>query len=239
MLSLGVFFLLLAEIIPPTSLNVPLLGRYLLFTMILVTLSVVVTIAVLNVNFRSPATHRMAPWVRTIFIDILPKFLCMQRPKSDGDDTKCMFTISKSKSDTHFKVGIGYCDKSMLLSSKIATRKLSNSSINDSNDLPPPPPPDKLIIPETKAPHPSDSSDQCSNGMEKDFSTLPSYNVTSTENLFASDVDRVSPMPNPPLMEDIEFTSKKICPEIERAIVGIRFVAQHKRNLDNYLKVCF
>ena len=35
LLSLTVFFLLLAEIIPPTSLAVPLLGKYLLFTMIL------------------------------------------------------------------------------------------------------------------------------------------------------------------------------------------------------------
>lgn len=52
LLSLTVFFLLLVEIIPPTSLTVPLLGKYLLFTMMLVTLSVVVTIAVLNVNFR-------------------------------------------------------------------------------------------------------------------------------------------------------------------------------------------
>lgn len=52
LLSLTVFFLLLVEIIPPTSLTVPLLGKYLLFTMVLVTLSVFVTVAVLNVNFR-------------------------------------------------------------------------------------------------------------------------------------------------------------------------------------------
>ncbi|XP_017885311.1 acetylcholine receptor subunit alpha-like 1, partial [Ceratina calcarata] len=88
LLSLTVFFLLLAEIIPPTSLTVPLLGKYLLFTMVLVTLSVVVTIAVLNVNFRSPVTHRMANWVRVVFIQVLPRFLCMERPKKedDGDD---------------------------------------------------------------------------------------------------------------------------------------------------------
>ena len=49
---MGVFFLLLAEIIPPTSLAVPLLGKYLLFTMILVTLSICVTVGVLNVHFR-------------------------------------------------------------------------------------------------------------------------------------------------------------------------------------------
>merc|ERR1712193_521934 len=73
LLSLTVFFLLLAEIIPPTSLAVPLLGKYLLFTMILVTLSICVTVGVLNVHFRSPATHRMSPWVRKLFINVMPK----------------------------------------------------------------------------------------------------------------------------------------------------------------------
>jgi nicotinic acetylcholine receptor len=86
LLSLTVFFLLLAEIIPPTSLTVPLLGKYLLFTMVLVTLSVVVTIAVLNVNFRSPVTHRMSKWVRVVFIKVLPPFLLIKRPKKDDDD---------------------------------------------------------------------------------------------------------------------------------------------------------
>lgn len=43
----------------PTSLVVPLLGKYLLFTMILVTLSICVTVVVLNVHFRSSSTHRM------------------------------------------------------------------------------------------------------------------------------------------------------------------------------------
>ncbi|XP_034935100.1 acetylcholine receptor subunit alpha-like 1 [Chelonus insularis] len=86
LLSLTVFFLLLAEIIPPTSLTVPLLGKYLLFTMVLVTLSVVVTIAVLNVNFRSPVTHRMSKWVRVVFIEVLPKYLFIERPSKDNDD---------------------------------------------------------------------------------------------------------------------------------------------------------
>nr|BBE49554.1 nicotinic acetylcholine receptor alpha1 subunit [Nilaparvata lugens] len=83
LLSLTVFFLLLAEIIPPTSLTVPLLGKYLLFTMVLVTLSVVVTIAVLNVNFRSPVTHKMRPWVHRLFIQVLPKVLLIDRPKKE------------------------------------------------------------------------------------------------------------------------------------------------------------
>ena len=62
------FFVLISEIIPSTSLAVPLLGKYLLFTMFLVGLSVLVTIVILNMHYRKPSTHKMAPWVPPIFI---------------------------------------------------------------------------------------------------------------------------------------------------------------------------
>ncbi|KAF0295720.1 Acetylcholine receptor subunit alpha-like [Amphibalanus amphitrite] len=86
LLSLTVFFLLLAEIIPPTSLVVPLLGKFVLFTMILDTLSICVTVVVLNIHFRSPQTHSMAPWVRRVFIHILPRLLVMRRPQYNTYD---------------------------------------------------------------------------------------------------------------------------------------------------------
>ncbi|CAF1068539.1 unnamed protein product [Rotaria sordida] len=81
LLSLTVFFLLLAELIPPTSLVVPLIGKYLLFTMILVVLSIVVTVVVLNIHFRSPSTYQMPTWVRRVFLHVLTKLLWMRRPK--------------------------------------------------------------------------------------------------------------------------------------------------------------
>ena len=40
------------------------------------------TVVVLNVHFRSPETHTMAPWVRRVFIHLLPRLLVMQRPKN-------------------------------------------------------------------------------------------------------------------------------------------------------------
>merc|ERR1719348_1887247 len=83
--SLYVFFLLVVEIIPPTSLVVPLLGKYLIFAMILVSLSICVTVVVLNVHFRSPQTDKMAPWVKRVFIHILPRLLIMKRPQFQPD----------------------------------------------------------------------------------------------------------------------------------------------------------
>ena len=103
LVSLTVFFLLLAEIIPPTSLAVPLLGKYLLFTMILVSLSVWTTVCVLNVHYRygrtkviywitfegylfiwfyrSSSTHVMSPLIKRLFLGFMPRLLMMRRTK--------------------------------------------------------------------------------------------------------------------------------------------------------------
>lgn len=80
LLSLTVFLLLITEIIPSTSLVIPLIGEYLLFTMIFVTLSIVVTVFVLNVHHRSPSTHNMPRWVRAAFLGRVPRWLLMSRP---------------------------------------------------------------------------------------------------------------------------------------------------------------
>ncbi|OTF76920.1 hypothetical protein BLA29_010661 [Euroglyphus maynei] len=81
LLSLSFFLLVLIEIIPSTSLVIPLIGKYLIFTMVLVTLSVIVTILVMNIHFRSPSTHRMSPWIRKTFIHTLPRWLLMKSPQ--------------------------------------------------------------------------------------------------------------------------------------------------------------
>ncbi|XP_060116242.1 neuronal acetylcholine receptor subunit beta-4 [Heteronotia binoei] len=82
LLALTVFLLLISKIVPPTSLDVPLIGKYLMFTMVLVTFSIVTSVCVLNVHHRSPSTHAMPPWVKVVFLEKLPNFLFMQRPEN-------------------------------------------------------------------------------------------------------------------------------------------------------------
>ncbi|CDQ87426.1 unnamed protein product [Oncorhynchus mykiss] len=84
LLALTVFLLLISKIVPPTSLAVPLIGKYLMFAMVLVTFSIVTSVCVLNVHHRTPSTHTMPRWVKRLFLHRLPSFLFMRRPGSSN-----------------------------------------------------------------------------------------------------------------------------------------------------------
>ncbi|XP_022686252.1 acetylcholine receptor subunit beta-like 1 [Varroa jacobsoni] len=80
LLSLVVFLLLVSKILPPTSLVLPLIAKYLLFTFLMNTMSILVTVIIINWNFRGPRTHRMPNWIRVLFLKYLPTILFMKRP---------------------------------------------------------------------------------------------------------------------------------------------------------------
>ncbi|KHJ78080.1 Neurotransmitter-gated ion-channel transmembrane region [Oesophagostomum dentatum] len=98
LLSIVVFLLLVSKILPPTSSSIPLVAKYLLLTFVLNIITILITVIICNIYFRSPITHRLPPWVRLVFLDVscsyrkgvglcktvfkwLPLLMCMQRPR--------------------------------------------------------------------------------------------------------------------------------------------------------------
>ncbi|XP_035165674.1 neuronal acetylcholine receptor subunit alpha-6 isoform X2 [Oxyura jamaicensis] len=141
LLSLTVFLLVITETIPSTSLVIPLVGEYLLFTMIFVTLSIVITVFVLNIHYRTPTTHTMPKWVKNVFLSLLPKVLLMQRPleqqkKSISRKTKKGSANASGKpkhskhKDTklHKEQQCCHCDKAAELAAT-RRRRLSHQSL--------------------------------------------------------------------------------------------------------------
>ncbi|KAL5004072.1 hypothetical protein ScPMuIL_017528 [Solemya velum] len=82
LLALVVFLLLVSKTLPP-SLKIPLIAKYLLFTFIMNILAILLTVIVINRNYRTPRTHQMPYWVRYMLLNLLPKILFMERPDHD------------------------------------------------------------------------------------------------------------------------------------------------------------
>ncbi|PIK46644.1 putative neuronal acetylcholine receptor subunit alpha-3, partial [Apostichopus japonicus] len=97
LLALIVFLLLIPNLIPPTSTTLPLIGRYMLFTMVLVTLSITITVVVINIHFRTSSTHVMPMWSRVVFLKFLPKLLCIKRPMQEKGSKKKYRALKKVK----------------------------------------------------------------------------------------------------------------------------------------------
>lgn len=80
LLALVVFLLLVSKILPPTSSTIPLMAKYLLTTFCLNIVTILVTVVIINIYFRGPTTHTMPKWVKRVFLQYMPLFLCMRRP---------------------------------------------------------------------------------------------------------------------------------------------------------------
>lgn len=204
LLSLTVFFLLLAEIIPPTSLVVPLLGKFVLFTMILDTFSICVTVIVLNVHFRCPQTHVMAPWVRRVFIHVLPRLLVMRRP---------LYVLDRKWQTTTQEIMVRTCNGLR------NTRIRSESGILD-----------------------QDTQKMLSNSSSCDKVTRRDSEARELE-------CRIHGTTPPPILgfslnDDYETIVAPLdellwyqCPEVHKAIDGVRFIADHTKREEDSVKV--
>ncbi|KAM8767507.1 cholinergic receptor, nicotinic, alpha 11 [Acanthopagrus latus] len=85
LLSLTVFMLLVAEIMPATSDSVPLIGQYFASIMIIVGMSVIATVVVLQYHHHDPNGGNMPKWVQLVLLQWVAWFLRMKRPGENDD----------------------------------------------------------------------------------------------------------------------------------------------------------
>uniref|UniRef100_A0AAR2KZ14 Neuronal acetylcholine receptor subunit alpha-7 n=1 Tax=Pygocentrus nattereri TaxID=42514 RepID=A0AAR2KZ14_PYGNA len=89
LLSLTVFMLLVAEIMPATSDSVPLIAQYFATTMVIVGLSVIATVWVLQYHYHDPDGGKMPKWTRVVLLNWCAWFLRMKRPGEDRVRSAC------------------------------------------------------------------------------------------------------------------------------------------------------
>ena len=97
---------------PETSISVPLIAKYLLFTMSMVAMSVILSVVVSNVHYRSTSTHVLPAWMKKFFIMKVAPLIGVRRPnvsnivlptdnsrrKGQGESDQ-VFDQSKSEND--------------------------------------------------------------------------------------------------------------------------------------------
>ncbi|XP_005380514.1 PREDICTED: neuronal acetylcholine receptor subunit alpha-10 [Chinchilla lanigera] len=77
LLALTVFQLLLAESMPPAE-SVPLIGKYYMATMTMVTFSTALTILIMNLHYCGPSARPVPAWARALLLGHLAKGLCVR-----------------------------------------------------------------------------------------------------------------------------------------------------------------
>uniref|UniRef100_A0A6I8P0M6 Cholinergic receptor nicotinic alpha 10 subunit n=1 Tax=Ornithorhynchus anatinus TaxID=9258 RepID=A0A6I8P0M6_ORNAN len=85
LLALTVFQLLVAETMPPAE-SVPLIGKYYIVTMTMVTASTALTIFIMNLHYCGPGARPVPAWARALILDRLARLLCMREPEGDPSE---------------------------------------------------------------------------------------------------------------------------------------------------------
>ncbi|XP_018896881.2 acetylcholine receptor subunit alpha-like isoform X1 [Bemisia tabaci] len=220
LISLHVFFLLVVEIIPPTSLVIPLLGKYLIFAMILVSISICVTVVVLNVHFRSPQTHKMAPWVKRVFIHILPRLLVMRRPQNpEGVPKINCGPITSTRATKGKEYEMYFYPRQTSLEDLAKLPKLPK--FNDDGFY--------------------DSKEQHSSGSLMDGPLSGSCQIHGpiTSSLMSEELS-LTPTPDDgksPVLRNPAFSHSKCPPIVHRSCFCMRFIAEHTRMIEESTKV--
>ena len=219
LLSLVVFLLLVSKILPPTSLVLPLIAKYLLFTFIMNTVSILVTVVIINWNFRGPRTHRMPTWIRVVFLKYLPMIMLMKRPKK----TRLRWMMEPP-------VG-GYGSYTGFAPPPVTS---TSSVMSPPTPAPPPPPPvayaghGNLEVMELADLHHPDCKMSRQNSEHH-------RDLCERDRDDGSDVDEEE-RPSE-RAETVRNNTILLTPEAYKATEAVEFIAEHLRNEDEYTQV--
>ncbi|GMR47267.1 hypothetical protein PMAYCL1PPCAC_17462 [Pristionchus mayeri] len=139
LLSVTVFLGMVSAITPPTSESIPVIAIFFSISMVLLGASIVVTIWIVNIFYRSRKTHEMSELQRFIFLEWLPWFLMMSRPGSSFVKPTSECSASTSSTPLDSVIGTGRLsrrclvsgdggDKERLLSDEVAERLARHES---------------------------------------------------------------------------------------------------------------
>uniref|UniRef100_A0A1A7X2X5 Cholinergic receptor, nicotinic, alpha 10 n=2 Tax=Nothobranchiidae TaxID=405002 RepID=A0A1A7X2X5_9TELE len=134
MLALTVFQLLVAEIMPPSE-NVPLIGKYYIATMTMITASTALTIFVMNIHHCGPDAKPVPKWAKTVILQYMARMCfvyevgenCMstQPEKQErplGKNTNCNMNGQAGPGNEDFKTEM--CQETM---SPVITEEKENT----------------------------------------------------------------------------------------------------------------
>ncbi|KAL4227278.1 hypothetical protein ACF0H5_012724 [Mactra antiquata] len=85
LLAFSVFMLAVAENLPETSEFVPLISIYLTIVMALTSMSVIMTVFVLNLHHRGPNKRTVPKFMKEILLDRISPFLCLSQDSEVGN----------------------------------------------------------------------------------------------------------------------------------------------------------
>ncbi|MFH4973812.1 hypothetical protein AB6A40_000521 [Gnathostoma spinigerum] len=103
LVALTFYYVVLIELVPPTSLVIPLIGRYLLFTLLMVFASIFISILNINIYRRQGSFSVMPSWMRWLFVKTLPRFLALKMITSIDeccDQSLIVNSVSRNASST-------------------------------------------------------------------------------------------------------------------------------------------
>ncbi|EGI63839.1 Acetylcholine receptor subunit alpha-like protein [Acromyrmex echinatior] len=196
--------------------------------------SICVTVVVLNVHFRSPQTHKMAPWVKRVFIHILPRLLVMRRPQYKFETSRytsgrvLMRTVRGKEKTCYYP----YHPSTQEDSEEHLTPKRFHSRPPSKEDLSP--------------------SRNTTNNVSDCFSLtdgarfggsclihgppLPPLH-TECEDLSVSGDAGIEEVKSPALRSPPVFSHSRCPPEVHRSCICVRFIAEHTKMLEDSTKV--